>query len=86
MHCWPMKVDTPRIVLDTNVWISAALSWYGAPEKVVRRVLSEGLPVFTSATFDELQTRLWLPKFDSHLGIDIATPTSALAHPGFCTS
>ncbi len=59
-----------KAVLDTNVWISAALSQSGPPAAVVRRVLQHGLPVFSTATFRELETRLWKPKFDRYLDMD----------------
>jgi putative PIN family toxin of toxin-antitoxin system len=52
-----------RVVIDTNVWLSAALSANGAPARVVRRVLAHGIPVFSEATFAELNTRIWKPKF-----------------------
>jgi putative PIN family toxin of toxin-antitoxin system len=61
----------PRVVLDSNVWISAALSRDGAPARVVRRVLAQGIPVFSSATFAELETRLWRPKFDRYLSLEL---------------
>lgn len=57
-------------VIDTNVWISAALSPAGAPARLVRHVLAHGVPVFSGDTFAELQTRLWKPKFDRYLGMD----------------
>lgn len=57
-------------VVDTNVWISAALSKSGSPAQVVRYVLANGVPVLTRSTFDELQTRLWKPKFDRYLSMD----------------
>jgi putative PIN family toxin of toxin-antitoxin system len=60
-----------KAVLDTNIWISAALSQSGPPAAVVRHVLEQGLPVFSSATFRELETRLWKPKFDRYLSMDI---------------
>lgn len=66
-----MKADQrSKVVVDTNVWISAALSSSGSPALVVRWVLSKGLPVFSSRTFDELETRLWRPKFDRWLTVD----------------
>jgi putative PIN family toxin of toxin-antitoxin system len=65
-----MKVEL-RVVVDTNVWISAALSNSGSPAQVVRHVLAQGLPVFTRSTFDELQTRLWKPKFDRYLSMEL---------------
>lgn len=60
-----------RIVLDTNIWISAALSASGAPAQAVRRVLDVWRPVFSDATFTELETRLWRPKFDRYLDLDL---------------
>ena len=70
-----MKVDPHRgrcrVVVDTNVWISAALTRDGAPAQLARRVLAECAPVFSEATFAELQTRLWRPKFDRYLGMEL---------------
>lgn len=67
--------DTPvaacRVVIDTNVWISAALTKGVAPARLVRRVLAHGLPVFSAATFAELEQRLWKPKFDRYLSLDL---------------
>lgn len=59
-----------KVVIDTNVWISAALSAGGAPAAWVRQVLAHGAPVFSPATFDELTTRLWRPKFDRYLSME----------------
>lgn len=59
-----------RVVIDTNVWISAALSPGSAPAEVVRRVLAHGLPVLSQSTFDELRTRLWKPKFDRWITLE----------------
>ena len=60
-----------RVVIDTNIWISAALSREGAPARLVHHVLEHGLPVFSSGTFAELETRLWLPKFDRYLSLEL---------------
>jgi putative PIN family toxin of toxin-antitoxin system len=60
-----------RVVLDSNVWISAALSRNGTPAQVVRRVLARGIPVFSAATFAELEARLWRPKFDRYLSMEL---------------
>ena len=59
------------VVVDSNVWISAALSKSGAPAQLIRYVLAHGIPVFTPSTFDELQTRLWRPKFDRYLSMEL---------------
>jgi putative PIN family toxin of toxin-antitoxin system len=73
-----------RVVIDTNVWLSAALSASGAPAQVVRRVLALGMPVFSQATFAELETRIWRPKFDRYLSMEarhgILHDARALAH------
>ena len=62
-----MKAE--RVVLDTNVLISAALRRDGRPRAVVDAVREErGVLLFSDGTFDELQTRLHLPKFDRYVG------------------
>lgn len=70
-----MRADRARhplwVVVDTNVWISAALSASGAPALAARRVLETRRPVFSEGTFAELETRLWRPKFDRYLSIDL---------------
>lgn len=53
-----------QVVVDTNVIISAVLSPRGAPALLLKRFFREGQLVFSAATFDELTTRLWRPKFD----------------------
>lgn len=58
-------------VLDTNVLISAALSSKGAPYALVQHILSHGCLVFSSATFEELRSRLYRPKFDFYLSLDM---------------
>ena len=63
-------VHLHRIVLDTNVWISAALSASGTAALVTKIVLAKRRPVFSEATFTELETRLWKPKFDRYLNIE----------------
>ena len=59
-----------RYVIDTNVLISAALSAHSAPGVVVRRILAQGEVLFSEATFAELQTRMWRPKFDRFLTLE----------------
>ena len=67
-----MRAETlaKRVVVDTNVWLSAALSPTGAPSQVVRRVLAHGVPVFSDATFAELEARIWKPKFDRYVTME----------------
>lgn len=66
-----MKVSRQPVVLDTNVWISAALSSPGPPARVMHHVLAHGLPAFSRHTFNELETRLWKPKFDRYISMDL---------------
>jgi putative PIN family toxin of toxin-antitoxin system len=66
-----MRAERQRqVVLDTNVWLSAALSPNGASAQVARAVLLQGLAVFSEATFAELETRLWKPKFDRYVSLE----------------
>jgi len=67
----PASIAANRFVIDTNVWISAALSGSGAPALAVQRILARGLPVFSKATFAELESRLWKAKFDRYLSMEI---------------
>lgn len=67
----PEAARQQRVVVDTNVWISAALNREGTPALVVRRVLAQGIPVFSAATFAELEARLWRPKFDRYLSMEL---------------
>lgn len=59
------------MVIDTNVWISAALLPGSVPGQLVRRVLAQGVPVLSPTTFEELRSRLWKPKFDSWVSMDL---------------
>lgn len=63
-----MKAE--RYVIDTNVLISAAFSGKTPPGLVVRHVLAHGHMLFSEATFAELETRVWRPKFDRYLSIE----------------
>lgn len=64
-----MKAE--RVVVDTNVLISAALSSDTAPAEAVRQALTRHRLVFARETFEELETRLWRAKFDRYLSQDI---------------
>jgi uncharacterized protein len=59
-----------RVVVDTNVLISAALAPSGAPALLVAYVLEHRRLLFSQPTFDELHTRLHRPKFDRYLSLD----------------
>jgi putative PIN family toxin of toxin-antitoxin system len=57
-----------RVVLDTNVLISAILQPKGPPRAAVDGVRAAGgVLLFSEPTFDELSTRLARPKFDKYL-------------------
>jgi putative PIN family toxin of toxin-antitoxin system len=58
-------------VLDTHVLISAALSSTGLPALLLGRLLQSQRLVFCQATFDELRTRLYRPKFDRYLTLEL---------------
>ena len=59
-----------RVVVDTNVLLSAAIAPNGAPAALVDRLLAGSRLVFTEATFAELETRIWKPKFDRYLPVE----------------
>jgi uncharacterized protein len=63
-------VTSLKLVVDTNILISAALSVQGAPAKLVQLVLSQHCLVFSQVTHDELRTRLYRPKFDRYLSLE----------------
>jgi len=84
-----MRVDTAspagdRVVIDTNIWLSAALSSRGSPAEVVSRVLTAKAHVFSDDTFAELRSRIWRTKFDRYLSREMQNITlhdaSATAH------
>ena len=61
-----MKVE--RVVLDTNILISAALRPAGPPRAVLEEVRSEnGVLLFSEETFDELRNSILRPKFDRYV-------------------
>jgi putative PIN family toxin of toxin-antitoxin system len=71
-----MKADSDalaayvQVVVDTNVILSAALSPNGAPALLLDELLQIGSLVFSTTTFAELETRIWLPKFDRYLPME----------------
>lgn len=62
-----MKAD--RVVLDTNVLISAALRPSSVPRAVIDTVsATDGVLIFSEESFHELQSRLLRPRFDPYVG------------------
>ena len=61
-----MKAE--RVVLDTNVLISALLQPAGLPRTAVNKLkTANGVLLFSDETFDELATRLFRSKFDRYV-------------------
>ena len=60
-----------KLVIDTNILISAALSAQGAPAKLVQLALAQHRLVFSQVTLNELRTRLYRPKFDRYISLEI---------------
>ena len=68
-----MKAD--RVVVDTNVLISALLTPKGKPGQTIRHFANnESTLLLSRVTFLELASRLAKPKFDSYEGKPILTP------------
>ncbi|WP_420442351.1 putative toxin-antitoxin system toxin component, PIN family [Candidatus Palauibacter sp.] len=58
-----------RVVLDTNVLISAVLTQTGPPRRVVDLVRADnGIVLFSDETFAELRHRILGSKFDPYVG------------------
>ena len=65
-----MRAD--RVVVDTNVLISAALRPHGPPRAVVDAVRSKnGVLLFSDETFAELRSRFHRRKFERYVGREV---------------
>ena len=56
-----------RCVIDTNVFVSAALFSPSVPRQAVSKALRGGLLLFSECTMDELKEVLFRPKFDRYV-------------------
>lgn len=56
-----------RVVLDTNVLISGALSSTSPPARALEQAISEGQLLASTATVHELMEKLLSPKFDPYV-------------------
>jgi putative PIN family toxin of toxin-antitoxin system len=56
-----------RVVIDTNVFISALLNPVGTPRKVINIALSQYTILQSEATYQELESRISKKKFDRYL-------------------
>ncbi len=59
-----------RVVIDTNVFISALLNPLGTPRKVINIAISQLTILQSEATYQELATRISKNKFDKYLEKD----------------
>lgn len=55
-----------RVVIDTNVFISALLNPAGTPRKVINIAISQFTILQSEATYQELQSRISKNKFDRY--------------------
>nr|WP_107667143.1 putative toxin-antitoxin system toxin component, PIN family [Cyanothece sp. BG0011] len=51
-------MNRDRIVIDTNVFISALLSPRGTPKKAINLAVNQFIILHSEATYQELKTRL----------------------------
>ncbi len=63
-----------RVVLDTNVIISAALSKNSTTFRAFERAMDSHTPLISFATFEELQETLYKPKFDKYFSLEDTRP------------
>jgi len=59
-------MNRDKVVIDTNVFISAALT-NGLARRVIVKVLNAFLILQTPQTFEELKSRIYKKKFDKYL-------------------
>lgn len=59
-----------RIVLDTNVLISGALSTTSTPARALERAVTDGQLLASTATLRELIEKLRSKKFDPYISLD----------------
>jgi uncharacterized protein len=57
-----------RIVVDTNVFVSAVVLIESPPRRVLDRVLADGIVLLSEDTTRELAEVLFRPKFDRYFG------------------
>ena len=66
-----MRTRADRLVVDTNVLISAALRDRSPPRQVISAVHSVGgVLLFSDETFTEVHSRLLQPKFDRYVTVE----------------
>ncbi len=60
-------MERERVVLDTNVLISAALSSTSTPARALEKAISDGQLLCSTATLRELMETLLSPQFDPYV-------------------
>ena len=60
-------MSNKRFVLDTNVLISSIVFPKSLPDQVLRKVLTDGVLIFSHATIAEFNEVLLRPKFDRYI-------------------
>ena len=58
-----------RIVVDTNVFVSAVLLPLSVPRQAVHKTLDQGVLLFSDATMTEMEEVLTRSKFDQYSGL-----------------
>ena len=58
-----------RIVIDTNVFVSATILPSSVPRQAVDSALNDGIVLLSEATFDELKETLFRPRFDEYISV-----------------
>ena len=56
-----------RCVVDTNVFVSAAVFSLSVPRRAVKKALRDGVLLFSECTMDELKEVLFRSKFDRYV-------------------
>jgi putative PIN family toxin of toxin-antitoxin system len=59
-----------RVVLDTNVLVSAVMLPGSVPRRAARKAFRHGIPVFSEATMTELAQVFSRPKFDHYIRME----------------
>ena len=62
-----------RIVIDTNVFVSAIVLPLSVPRQVVDKALDEGVVLLSEATISELTEVLFRPKLDHYVSVEERT-------------
>lgn len=75
-----MAEASPRVLVDTNVWVSAVINMAGAPARVVDAFRAERfVPIASRALLDEIQEVLYRPRIRRRWGLGDAEVASILA-------